>query len=367
MNNFIETVNTAIMSSNIQGSILVYIGVGTAAGTYIMVDDKKVVEPTNYHQYPKVLRDMQNISRANLKKYILLIDPMMESPPHITTDNHNGFNFRPQSDNVYVDYENQIHLQILRENVTHDVYRDMYHGDGHNITHELSQLIEICKSEYVNMIYHDFSGRPLLPIYEYHQEHIADHANHIVIGLGAQGDFGCYFDMTSDVASFAMKPQIAPNRRNYIDICSPRYYLASGKTIEQALDDYPHCNSSVLCEQFTRICKDKFDELISKVFYKLRFLKQIQSTSDEELGKITSENLVKMYDTPLGLQIYACFENRNFDMAFIHAVEFYGPKYSALCLNSGLQMSGTDLIYRIVSSAKDVYSWAAELRKIMEY
>jgi hypothetical protein len=187
------------------------------------------------------------------------------------------------------------------------------------------------------------------------------------MGLGAQGDFGCYFDMTSDVASFAMKPQIAPNRRNYIDICSPRYYLDSGKTIEQALDDYRHCNQGVLCEQFSRICKDKFDELVSKVFYKLRFLKQLQSKSDEELGKITEHELIEMYGSHLGLQIFECFENRNFDMAFIHAVEFYGPKYSALCLNSRLHMSGTDLIYHIVSSAKDEYSWATELRKIIEY
>ena len=181
MDHFITNVHTS-MSVNADTPMIVYVGVGTAAGTYTMIDDQKIVEPSNYHQFPKVLFDMENIIGKNTKKYILLIDPCMEDIPHITQDKENGFNFVKQIENIYVDFQNQIYLQILRTNVVHDAYSNMmYHMDGYNITSDLSRLIEICKSNYCNMIYHDFSGRQTLPIYNYHETQIGDRRD----GLGS--------------------------------------------------------------------------------------------------------------------------------------------------------------------------------------
>jgi len=363
MDQFISTVNTASMSSNIQAPIIVYVGVGTAAGTYTMIDNSKFVEPSNYHQYPQVLHDMENIIRYNAKKYILLIDPCMEIPPHITQDKKNVFNFVKKSDNVYVDPGNQIHLQILRENVIHDAYSEMmYRKDGINITCDLSRLIEICKSEYCNMIYHDFSGRPLLPIYNYHESQIGDDSNHIVIGLGAQGDFGCYFDLTSPIATFAMKLNVSSRNRRFVDICSPRYYLKQKWTIERALHDYPEANLEVLREQFTRICKDMYDELVSRTFFKLRFIKQLHTKDGIEYNE-----MVRMFGDYLGMNIMQHIETGNFDVAFIDAIEFYGPQLDSICINSNIDLSGVDLLYKIITDAKDEYSWATELRKYMQY
>lgn len=363
MDQFISTINKAIMSSNMQTPIIVYIGVGAAAGTYVMRENCKYVEPQNYHQYPKALRDMESILHNKSKKYILLIDPCMEEIPHITQDKENGFNFDKQSDNVYVDSENQIYLQILRENVTHDAYRGMIYGNhGTNITEELTRLIEICKTEYCNLVYHDFSGRPLLPLYDYYENQIGDNINHIVIGFGAQGDFGCYFDLTSPIGTFAMRPDISPNRRQFINICSPRHYLNKGYPIECALSEYPNCNQEVLREQFTRICKDKFDELVSRTFYKLRFLKKKRDNKD-----ITIENIIKMFGEYLGPIIYRLIVEKEYEMAFIEALEFYGPQIDSLCLHNKLPFLGVELLYRITTDAKDEYSWATELRKYMEY
>ena len=363
MDQFISTINTAIMSSNIQTPIIVYIGVGTAASTYTIVNNHKVVEPQNYHQYPQALRDMESTHRCNPKKYILLIDPCMEDTPHITQDEDNEFKFTKKSDNVYVDYGNQIYLHVLRENVTHDAYSDMMYGNnGYNITQDLSRLIEICKSEYCNLIYHDFSGRQLLPIYSHHSSQIENHANHIIIGFGAQGDFGCYFDLTSSIATFAMKRDVSPRNRNFVNICSPRYYLTHNQTIDNALSDYPNCNQEVLRDQFTRICKDKFDELVSRTFYKLRFLKQLKDNKD-----ITSDNIAQMFGKYLGPFVYGMIMEGLYEVAFIEAIEFYGPQYDSLCIHKKHDFTGVDLLYKITSDAKDEYSWATELRKYMEY
>lgn len=368
MDQFISEVNSAVLSANVREPIIVYVGVGTAAGTFTMIGNHKIVESSNYHQYPQVLRDMENIIDGRcVKKYILLIDPCMEDEPHITQDGVNGFIFVKKSANVYYDSKNQIHLHIMRENIVHDAYKGMYNMDVHNITQELTQLIEICKINHINMIYHDFSGRQLLPIYEYHENQIGYQANHIIIGLAAQGDYGCYFDLLSSVATFAMKYDIASNNRSFINICSPRYYLKQNMTIDQALSDYAHSNECVLRDQFTRICKDKFDELVSRVFYKLRFLKHLQSKNNEELDKITIEDLYQMFGEHLSLTILQRIEDRNLETAFIEALEFYGPQYDVLCMNHKLPYSGIDLLYLVISDAKDTYSWATELRKYVNY
>jgi hypothetical protein len=278
-------------------------------------------------------------------------------------DKENGFNFIKKTDNLYVDYENQIHLQVIRENVTHIAYSNMQYGNnGYDITSDLSRLIEICKSEYINMIYHDFSGRQLLPIYNFYESQIGKHSNHIVIGLGAQGDFGCYFDMTSQIATFAMKPYISPDNRNFVNICSPRYYLKQNMSIEHAYHDYPDCNIEVLFDQFTRICKDQFNELVSQVFYKLRFLKQLPHNNS-----IKNEDIILMFGDYFGNTLIQQIQKENYDIAFIEALEFYGPKYDSLCIHNKLKFSGVDLLYKITSDAKDEYTWATELRKYVNY
>jgi len=372
MDRFISTVNAGIMSANVSAPIFVYVGIGTAAGTYTMDGNQKVVALDNYHQYPKVLHDMESVLQSYAKKYILLIDPCLEDPPHITQDEKNGFLFKKQADNVFVDFGNLIHLHVMRVSCTHDAYNmngQNLAADVLNLTQNLSALIEVCKSNYVNMIYHDFSGRPLLPIYDYHATQIGEHSNHIIIGLGAQGDFGCYFDLQSPIATFAMTSAISKHNRKYANICSPRYYLENRMTIDKALIDYAECPlaAMILREQFTRVCKDRFNELVSRVFYKLRFLKQLVLIPSNEVNNITLEDLCQMFDQIFAETVLQRINEQNFDIAFIEALELYGPKFDILCINFNLNMSGVDLLYQITTDAKDQYSWATELRKYVNY
>jgi hypothetical protein len=375
MDHFISVLNTSILSSNVTTPFIVYIGVGTAAGTFTMDENTKIVTADNYHQYPQVLRDMDNTLREHAKKYILLIDPYMENPPHITIDKSNGFNFVKQSENIYADFKNHIYLHIIREHVTHNAYDSIgYNVEGQcYITDKLTTLIDICKTNCVNLIYHDFSGRPLLPIYKYHSEQIDNDSDLIIIGLGAQGDFGCYFDLTSPIATFAMKLTCHTlNHRRYLSICSPRYYFDHELSIYHAIDNYPDSNLDVLIEQFKRICQDKYDELNSKVFYKLRFLKQLQKKSSKELDEIKVEDIKMMFGDTFGICIFQRINERNLELAFIESINYFGPEYTALCIHHDLHSkynirTGDELLYTIISNSKDEYSWGTELRKYIEY
>lgn len=367
MDQIVSNIMNNVITANVRQPFIVYIGVGSAASTFTMIDNHKVVTPDAYHQFPSVLHDMTNHLK-HVKKHIVLIDGLLENPPHITQDPHNELKFIKVSDTYYKNDANLVYVHCLQQFITHDAFE--LHGEQQNlvnITQSLTELITFCKQESINLIYHDFSGQQTLPLFSYYEKLIGDDHDRIIIGLGAQGDFGCYVDLTSPIATFAMKPHHSYDTRDHIKICSPRYYLNNNMTLELALHDYPDCNWNILHEQFTRICKDKFDELVSKVFYKLRFLKQIQKKNEFDMSQANCEEICKMFGDPLGAIILQRFEEKQFDMGFIEALEFYGPQYECICIHNKLPYSSVDLLYQITSNAKDEYSWAGELRKYINY
>jgi hypothetical protein len=368
MNQIISNISHKIMGANMSQPYIIYVGVGTAAGTFTMIDGEKIVSPDNYHQYPQVLRDMENVLGVNVIKHIILIDPMLENPPHITQDRNNGFNFRKITDTYYEDNTHLIYVHVFRHSITHDAYTYAYpHPNTINITKDITDLVRMCTSHSINMIYHDFSGRQTLPMYDYYENMIGDHHDRIIFGLGAQGDFGCYVDLTSPITYFAMKPSLVRGERIHLKICSPRYYLNHGLTIYHAFNEYPNSNKNVLSEQFSRICRDKIADFVSRIFYNLRYIKQLQKKTDNELNELTFEEISKMFGQHLGMNILQRIEERNLEIAFIEAIEFYGPQHDMICRHHNLRMSGVELIYNIISNAKDEYSWAMQLRKYINY
>ena len=92
--------------------------------------------------------------------------------------------------------------------------------------------------------------------------------------------------------------------------------------------------------------------------------KQLQKKKKDD---VKVEELTQTYGEMLGMTIFERIYEGNYDIAFIEALEFYGPQYDSLCIHSKLPLSGVDLLYKITSGAKDEYSWATELRKYVNY
>jgi len=364
MDGIINDIFADIRMHNMGRPIVVYVGVGTAAGTYTMINGEKIVSPENYHQYPQVLRDMECI-RGRMKKYIILIDPMLENPPHITQDQHNGFRFQRITDTYYSDPQNLVDLYVIRESITHNVYEQMWRHEGFTyITESLSKLIRLSKEHAINMIYHDFSGRQLLPLHDYHQKDIGVFHDRIVIGLGAQGDFGCYFDLTSPIASFAMKCDEIMGRQS-LRICSPRHYLAHGRGLENAVKEYGEAFRPILSQQFGRISGDMRSEMIDRFFGNLRYIYNLRTKKSEELQTIKFEDLNKMFGELFAFNILERIKEQAYEHLFQEAIEHYGSKYDGLCIQAGLDFTGADLIRMITSNSKTIYDWATELRKFI--
>ena len=154
-------------------SVLIYIGVGTAAG---MVTPGGVLEGKNYHQSPPLLQHLRD-TISTLRIFTVLIDPNQEDPVYLVRTGN--------------DRNNRVYT--LRE----DVYTDSYEVLGTNITEALRQFNGLAVRTNSSLIYHDFTGRKVKLIADYFDGELGPHLDHIIYGLSAREDHGCYFDLSA--------------------------------------------------------------------------------------------------------------------------------------------------------------------------
>ena len=195
--------------------VFIYIGVGTYAG---LKNKDGILEPQNYHQYPPFLQDLKN-SIPNLNLFIVLIDPMQEQPPYMIADKGLA-NAAPSP---------TIAIYSLLKSVYTDPY-ECYGDDFINITEELRDLNKYAMAENITLLYHDFTGRRNSLLADYFDEELGEHLNHIVYGLSARQDHGCYFDLTAPESYFSWRNEGGNHKRTYIILFNIYYYLVNNKT-----------------------------------------------------------------------------------------------------------------------------------------
>ena len=181
--------------------IFIYIGIGTSAG---LKNNNGVLEPQNYHQYPPFLQDLKN-KIVELNLFIVLIDPMQEQPPYLVADK--GLEALPIVDRgVGIVYGGvgQVGRALTVYSLLQSVYTDPYecYGDSINITEELRELNKYVMEENITLLYHDFTGRRNNLLAEYFDPEIKTHLNHVVYGMSARQDHGCYFDLSEPSSYF---------------------------------------------------------------------------------------------------------------------------------------------------------------------
>jgi len=208
--------------------VFIYIGVGTCAG---LKNKDGVLEPQNYHQYPPFLQDLKN-KIVDLNLFIVLIDPFQEQPPYMMGDN--GLNNNNHNNIYHIDVSASGIAPTASACVTNkfanaapaptasgiaapaptasgiavysllqSVYTDPYdcYGDSINITTDLRYMNKYAMEENITLLYHDFTGRRNSLLAEYFDPELKNHLNHIVYGMSARQDHGCYFDL-SEASSY---------------------------------------------------------------------------------------------------------------------------------------------------------------------
>ena len=226
LSTIINDIKKRILTIPLDEPVFIYIGVGTCAG---LKNNNGILEPQNYHQYPPFLQHLKN-KIVDLNLFIVLIDPMQEQPPYMVADKGmHWINYNDLHNNDL--HNNDLHNNDLHNNDLHNnnnnntnnftstlppatasaiaysllqsVYTDPYdcYGDSTNITEELRELNKYVIDQGITLLYHDFTGRRNNLLAEYFDPEIKTHLNHVIYGMSARQDHGCYFDLL-DTSSF---------------------------------------------------------------------------------------------------------------------------------------------------------------------
>ena len=183
--------------------IIIYIAVGGA---------------NNYmQQFPPVLQMIKKIE-PDTKFIIIYFDPQHEHPPTAIEAVFGGYNEETeQKTDTAIQYtltlprkDASVFMFLYKRNV--HVHSGDTSRDSINITDMLRKINIISIENNVSMIYHEFTGRVINTVAEVFDEELKNHLDQIIYGICARQDNGCFFDLTTDDAFFAIKMVNSMNR-----------------------------------------------------------------------------------------------------------------------------------------------------------
>ena len=191
-------IKTEILNIPRESPVVVYFGVGTAAHTKIT--------PENYQQFPPFLQNMKN-KIPTLTVFLVLIDPMQETPPHVAIDykleNAAGDQYH------YKNTTGSLHTFVYRASICTiaDVNQSPFNI---NITNQLHDFNEFAIKNNITIVYHDFTGRDVALLADYFDSQAINHLDQLVYAMSARENHGCLFDLTQAHADFPFRLDESP-------------------------------------------------------------------------------------------------------------------------------------------------------------
>ena len=331
--------------------IIVYTGVGVAANT------QGQIAPENYHQYPPFLQDMKNLV-PNLKLFLVLIDPLLESPPLLVRD-HPSLN--ETSPNVYVSADESIHVYGLRNRVFTDVDKPLLPFEHTpvpvpvpldvaplNITSDLRQMNHYAVNNRITTLYHDFSGRRnnlLAELFdaELLAQDLATHLDHIVYGFMLRADLGCYVDLTQAHACFPYTVQQDHDLRPMLTFCNIFKDLVT------------NTRSNLHTEQKKILAKQLQTDFINQGLAIFRLIKR---------GTCLADSFFESLPYPLQVQCAQLLSQGALDSLYDLVWTYYSRQLEYFVRVKEYDLTGSELLHFILKG-DDPYKWANNFRDFL--
>lgn len=205
--------------------VSIYVSIGSAASNIKMDNSGRTsIDPKFEQQFPPFLKSLKEELPFE-PLHIILIDPLLESPPFITWgskgqelchDWTETFVFKRFGIKSYFNSINNIYVYAINDTVKYSpiLLGTLSHTNIDKFINELNILSMINKWF---CVLNDFSGRQMSDVAIYHDKLLEEHIDHIVYGLGARKDGGCYLDITKPECNFVYI--ISPN--NGIRVYNP--------------------------------------------------------------------------------------------------------------------------------------------------
>ena len=354
-----------IISVPADSPVLLYIGVGAAATT-------RATHPLpleHYHQFPPFLQDMRN-KVPNLHVFLLLIDPYQESPPRVAID----YNLRDrhQSECHYRSAQMQsapmqsapMQAFVYRLSVYTDVDVNPP-ANGLNITGMLRDLNEFAKKQHISLVYHDFSGRKVALLAEYFDHENADHLDHIIYGLSAREDHGCFFDLTQPSVYFPYYiNRYQNNRRPLLKMFNYYKQIVNQIYDESELQLYPPEMwewAEIQKNQIVNKVRTQFKTLNLSLLRQVRKIILSEAAAPSEAAPSEAAPEMDIYALNEFSKLYRdmfrdLFNEKNYDLLYELLFNYSASELDIIAKLNKLEMTGEELL-TFITMNEDPYKW----------
>ena len=306
-----------IEASDQHGPVLIYYGVGTAAG---LRNADGILEGENYHQFPPFLQNLKNeIPELNI--HLVLMDPNQEHPIYMKNDM--GLGLTEITEDLYV--SDRVTIYVLRK----DVYTQETHDPAAlNITHDLVCMNTYAMINNITLMYHNFTGRSNETIAELFDQDLMEHLDHIIYGFGNRQDLGCYFNLNEMVLPYRIISPPEPGSRPMVKFYNIyKYIIIKDYTrLVNTAKKYNDHMQGLIQTQTEQIKTHILSEFRNHLFHKMRMV------DEEELKE---------------LKVYC------------------GKKIDILCRLKSLSCTGLELLESIITQEQNGYLWYNHLIKAL--
>ena len=341
----------------------IYIGVGTYAG---LKNNNGILELQNYHQFPPFLQDVKN-RYPELNLFIVLIDPMQEKPPYMVADkglipldnsNSNPLDNNNPLDNttIFTTNDRKLIVYTLRQSVYTEPYE--CYGDAVNITEDLRDLNNYVMRKNITLLYHDFTGRRNSWLAEYFDKEIGEHLNHVIYGMSAREDHGCYFDLTDIGAYFPItvrKEEDPPakmlllfNIYNYIVNNKINLIESESSLFEQEI--YPMINKQI--EQVITTVKE---DLKNHMLTLLRVVFRLNN-GDEKQADINIDHCFNFIKKSFREEYLNLYKTEKYNQLYSKLIDYFSRDFDIIAKLKKYDLTGKEILGFITHGDKP-YEW----------
>lgn len=272
---------------NVEPNSVVYIAIGSAAGTKVYdVTTKRWILPEKLQQqYPPFLKDIK-MNNFGVPVHIFLIDPLQELPPFVASSDKvcqndtwtiskqldEGWSVDQFDPRIYRNIETNLNVYCLKENVS-------YCSDNHDQCVVIDQFFDKVVENAIKfnwfVVFYDFAGKNVTSIASKYDAILGNHLSHVFFGLGARKDGGCLIDICEPICNFGFN-----FTENGITAYNPYLYQ---NQMDKLLQDYKKWHAIVPENKVTCIfeqLKQFIDTKIANIKNCLNLLRCIKSNKE---------------------------------------------------------------------------------------
>ena len=381
MDKILDTIFNEIKTISLDDPVFIYTGVGTAAS----LNSDRILEPQNYHQFPPFLQNLKN-NIENLHIFIILIDPYQEEPPYMIKDKsvrllHENIpenapentgnlssNLSASASNLSASASNlsassgcnAMAAMAYRKSVYTDASITLDHGE--NITAQLRRLNNYAIQNNITTLYHDFTGRDNKLLAELFDQELGDDLDHIVYGMSARENHGCYFDLTEMTSFFPyhMTNYILNDikKRPLIRLFNIYKYITIdyiSEKLDVQYEMYPPSMHPMIDAQKEQVVNRVKNEFKNVNFSILRVVKRLL-TGDEKYEEITNTYWLESLPPTIKNKSFDLYHQKDYVHLFSCLLNYFAKSVDLVLKIKNIDLSGREILDIVTDDVK-IYNW----------